>query len=71
MLYFLSGQLQARGSPPPPWHAPRFALAHGPFVTSQLAATPWPIAEGQLDHLLGIDPTPPTLPFRLVRARLR
>jgi sugar lactone lactonase YvrE len=28
------------------------------------------IAEGQLDHLLGIDPTPPTLPFRVVRAPL-
>ena len=29
------------------------------------------IAEGQLDHLLGIDPNPPTLPFRVVRTSLR
>ncbi|MEM9487596.1 MAG: hypothetical protein AAGC55_00560 [Myxococcota bacterium] len=31
--------------------------------------TGW-IAEGQLDHLLGLDPSPPELPFRLVRITL-
>jgi sugar lactone lactonase YvrE len=28
------------------------------------------VVEGQLDHLLGLDPTPPDLPFRVVRVAL-
>lgn len=42
----------------------------GPTTFTATGRNAW-IAEGQLDHMLGIDPTPPTLPFRLVRARLR
>jgi hypothetical protein len=29
------------------------------------------VAEGLLDHLCGVDPTPPPLSFRVVRAPLR
>jgi hypothetical protein len=28
------------------------------------------VVEGQLDHLLGLDPDPPELPFRVVRVLL-
>lgn len=42
----------------------------GPTTFARVGRSAW-IAEGQLDHLFGVDPTPPTLPFRVVRARLR
>ncbi len=42
----------------------------GPTTFARSGKSAW-VAEGQLDHLLGIDPTPPTLPFRVVRAPLR
>jgi hypothetical protein len=32
-------------------------------------ASAW-VVEGQLDHLLGLDPSPPELPFRVVRVPL-
>ncbi len=42
----------------------------GPTTFARAGRSAW-VAEGQLDHLLGIDPSPPVLPFRVVRAPLR
>ncbi len=42
----------------------------GPTTFARTGRSAW-VAEGQLDHLLGIDPSPPVLPFRVVRAALR
>lgn len=61
----------------------RVALADGevtPITGAELAteflttfalfgSAAW-VVEGQLDHLLGLDPTPPDLPFRVVRVPL-
>jgi sugar lactone lactonase YvrE len=42
----------------------------GPTTFARVGRNAW-VAEGQLDHLFGIDPAPPLLPFRVVRAPLR
>jgi sugar lactone lactonase YvrE len=41
----------------------------GPTTFASSGRSAW-VAEGQLDHMLGLDPNPPTLPFRVVRAPL-
>ncbi len=40
-----------------------------PTTVAVVGDTAW-VAEGQFEHLLGLDPTPPTLPFRVRRVPL-